>query len=983
MSEKFISYDNLKQYDEFLDKELNSIKDTVDKGFTFNVKYAESNEIGGAALKAISDENSENIAEHFDNIENDVAINKTTLGYIKKNLFDWKKATWLNPSGSITVTKTDTNISVTSKNLWASATYKFPTLEVGRKYTFSVFISNLVKDSAAGTSNVKIRVAYDLGGQKPVQDFNLESDGNYEMTFTPTSSTVYVIFYPNYSGSMLTNSFTASEIMLRYADTTDDTYEPYIGSVDERLNNFTSDIVSLGTIVANDRSIDKTTLGYQKKNLFDWKNAEKVSGVVTFEKTDTSISVTSHGSWDFASYKLPKLEIGREYTFSATISDFSKDSAAHVSAVKIALYNSPGGGTLVAYANITKNGEYEIKFTPTSSTIYVLFYPNWNETAYTNSFTASDIMLRYSDIIDDTYEPYIDDVNTRIIENKNNIAINKTTLGYTKKNLLKNNAKSTTVQGVTITVNDNKSITVSGTNTGGTIWHNVYGTQDIPMTELKIGQSYILSGTPTDNLDNNGKRTAYLRIEKSAMVIASDSKGNGTEFTVTSNVRPEYVILCISGGADYTDKPITFYPMIRHSDITDDTYEPYVESVNERLQNFIKSGSNAKAGLVPAPSTTAGTTKYLREDGTWQVPPDNNTHYTSKNVVGSKTATTNTTTTLTNGNIYLNSVENGVVTSAHKISGSGTTTVTSDANGNIIINSTDTNTDTKVTQTVKTDNANYPLLCAPSGQTATATTTTYFDSGVTLNPSTNTIVANISGISAKATADKNGKDITKTYLPLAGGTMDAGVGIKMVYGTDNRYTEYKHNIKMVAPNSGWANGITFYANDGTSLLGSYGAYGNATALNYHYIGGTYDNPLFKLNAEGDGTFKGSCSATSFKTLDTNLISSGSITMPTELAEKVEITINNLDNYSTLYLELTNRTGVVSSNIIPINYLLESTNKYISVPFHADASDDVYDIVTCIMEISASTNKIILQAPTLVGATNVAKCGSLLYKVFKF
>ena len=40
---------------------------------------------------------------------------------------------------------------------------------------------------------------------------------------------------------------------------------------------------------------------------------------------------------------------------------------------------------------------------------------------------------------------------------------------------------------------------------------------------------------------------------------------------------------------------------------------------------FVKSGSGAAAGLVPAPSTTAGTTKYLREDGTWQVPPDTNT----------------------------------------------------------------------------------------------------------------------------------------------------------------------------------------------------------------------------------------------------------------------------------------------------------------------------------------------------------------------
>ena len=46
------------------------------------------------------------------------------------------------------------------------------------------------------------------------------------------------------------------------------------------------------------------------------------------------------------------------------------------------------------------------------------------------------------------------------------------------------------------------------------------------------------------------------------------------------------------------------------------------QDTNTTYSNFVKSGSGAKAGLVPAPSTTAGTTKYLREDGTWQVPPD-------------------------------------------------------------------------------------------------------------------------------------------------------------------------------------------------------------------------------------------------------------------------------------------------------------------------------------------------------------------------
>ena len=50
---------------------------------------------------------------------------------------------------------------------------------------------------------------------------------------------------------------------------------------------------------------------------------------------------------------------------------------------------------------------------------------------------------------------------------------------------------------------------------------------------------------------------------------------------------------------------------------------PYYK--NTTYSAFVKSGSGAKAGLVPAPSTTAGTTKYLREDGTWAVPPNTNT----------------------------------------------------------------------------------------------------------------------------------------------------------------------------------------------------------------------------------------------------------------------------------------------------------------------------------------------------------------------
>ena len=77
---------------------------------------------------------------------------------------------------------------------------------------------------------------------------------------------------------------------------------------------------------------------------------------------------------------------------------------------------------------------------------------------------------------------------------------------------------------------------------------------------------------------------------------------------------------------------------------------------------------------------------------------DTNTHYASGTVVNnSATATSNTSSALTNGKVYLNHIENGGVKNSHKISGSGATTVTSDSSGNIIISSSDTNTDTKNT----------------------------------------------------------------------------------------------------------------------------------------------------------------------------------------------------------------------------------------------------------------------------------------------
>lgn len=67
------------------------------------------------------------------------------------------------------------------------------------------------------------------------------------------------------------------------------------------------------------------------------------------------------------------------------------------------------------------------------------------------------------------------------------------------------------------------------------------------------------------------------------------------------------------------------------------------------------------------------------------------THYEAKLVVNnSNSATSDTSSSLSNGNVFLNLVENGTVKSAHRITGGGDIKVTTDTSGNILITLSDT-----------------------------------------------------------------------------------------------------------------------------------------------------------------------------------------------------------------------------------------------------------------------------------------------------
>ena len=127
---------------------------------------------------------------------------------------------------------------------------------------------------------------------------------------------------------------------------------------------------------------------------------------------------------------------------------------------------------------------------------------------------------------------------------------------------------------------------------------------------------------------------------------------------------------------------------------------------------------------------------------------------------------------------------------------------------------TDTNSDTKVTQTVTTTNAEYPILASVDAKkTATSTTTTRFDSSITLNPGTNTITAStfkgaLSGNATTATTATKANQLT-TARTIWGQSFN---GTANVSGTMTNVSV----IEFTSPLTGNGGIIDFHFNGSTA-----------------------------------------------------------------------------------------------------------------------------------------------------------------------
>ena len=136
------------------------------------------------------------------------------------------------------------------------------------------------------------------------------------------------------------------------------------------------------------------------------------------------------------------------------------------------------------------------------------------------------------------------------------------------KNLLKNEAATTTINGITYTVKTDGSgeIIVNGTATDVSY-------MDIPIKLVK-GIFYIVSGCPLSGSDDTYK--AYALDVEVFSQMASDY-GNGQSFTAKCT-QYNYRVRVAKG---YTANNLVFKPMIRLATDTDDTYQPYKETTSE------------------------------------------------------------------------------------------------------------------------------------------------------------------------------------------------------------------------------------------------------------------------------------------------------------------------------------------------------------------------------------------------------------------
>ena len=340
--------------------------------------------------------------------------------------------------------------------------------------------------------------------------------------------------------------------------------------------------------------------------------------------------------------------------------------------------------------------------------------------------------------------------------------------------------------------NDNQTIKGNGTAFGINDAINIVGSGATTVTADTTNKKITISSSDTHNshaVISGVKADGSTQIKGSASsgdITLGDSGVTAGEYGPTSNQTPAY-------GATFNVPDIKVNSKGIVTSVTNRTVKIPASDNSDTKNTAGSTNTSSKIFLVGAtsqaanPQTYSHDTAYVDTDGCL---------YSG----GSKVLTSHPT-------ISVGTDSTSTQTATHGGTFTAVDSVTRDSNGHVTKINTKTVTlpsDANVTQTPTTSNASYPLLLAPSNQTTATTTTSYFDSGVTLNPSTNTITSNITG-SAKSllSTDFYSAEGSSGYIKFATLPYNSWRQFNAVFLLQNQYnSEYSSSLVKICGSYG-------------------------------------------------------------------------------------------------------------------------------------------------------------------------------------
>ena len=229
-----------------------------------------------------------------------------------KNILDFANLQFQTQAGT-THTKTDTDITVasTGTSTWAACTYKM-SLSAGN-YVFSAKISNLSIGSG-GVAKICLDTQADGHGTRAAT-LAVEQNGTVSKPFTWSGGTLYIMYYPNYSGNLVVTTFKASENMIctKAAFGVSQKFVPHRPNYQDLIKATAIEVLTSSDIftpntnytVINDGAIYK-----QGKHIFGNLIVSKSDG--NFTTAETTIGQIKTG------YRPVKLYIGNGTTYNTS-----------------------------------------------------------------------------------------------------------------------------------------------------------------------------------------------------------------------------------------------------------------------------------------------------------------------------------------------------------------------------------------------------------------------------------------------------------------------------------------------------------------------------------------------------------------------------------------------------------------------------------------------------------------------------------------